>query len=143
MKALIGPGLALVVAGGLTGCAAAVVYEDKYAQGDGWRKGTVVEIGLGKELQRPSFYDCRDETVGEASNVTYVTIAFKRNGHPYARTARLPAEPKLQVGDKVYVNFRDCTAAQTGVVPVKLAPGLRPLLSRKAGQRARTLRSPL
>ena len=111
MKALIGPGLALVVAGGLTGCAAAVVYEDKYAQGDGWRKGTVVEIGLGKELQRPSFYDCRDETVGEASNVTYVTIAFKRNGHPYARTARLPAEPKLQVGDKVYVNFRDCTAA--------------------------------
>ncbi len=35
---------------GLTGCASNVVYEGKYAQDDGWRKGTVVEIGPAKSL---------------------------------------------------------------------------------------------
>jgi len=37
-------------------------------------------------------------------------VAFLRNGHPYARAAKLPPDAQLQVGDKVYVNFKDCNA---------------------------------
>jgi hypothetical protein len=37
-------------------------------------------------------------------------VAFLRNGHSYARAAKLPAEAQLQVGDEVYVNFKDCKA---------------------------------
>lgn len=95
---------------GLTGCASNVVYEGKYAQDDGWRKGTVVEIGPAKSLSRPSFYNCRDKSLGEEDKNTYVVVAFLRNGHSYARTARLPPDAKLQIDDKVYVNFKDCNA---------------------------------
>lgn len=108
MKRAMATGLALLALGGVTGCATAIVHEGKYAQSDGWRKGTVVEIGLAQDLQRPSFYDCRDAAAANEGDVVYVTIAFLRNGHPYARTAKLPAESKLRVGDKVYVNYKDC-----------------------------------
>ena len=95
---------------GLTGCASNIVHEGKYAQDEGWRKGTVVEIGPAKSLKRPSFYDCRTEASEEESSAPYVMVAFLRNGHPYARAAKLPTDAQLQVGDKVYVNFKDCNA---------------------------------
>lgn len=95
---------------GLTGCASNVVYEGKYAQDDGWRKGTVVEIGPAKSLNRPSFYDCRTEASYKDDNELYVLVALLTNGHPHARAAKLPADAQLQVGDKVYVNFKDCNA---------------------------------
>lgn len=110
MKRSIAVGLVLMAMGVLTGCATSIVHEGKYAQSDGWREGTVVEIGPAKDLQRPAFYDCRDQVSEKENDVSYVTIAFLRNGHPYARTAKLPTESKLRVGDKVYVNIKDCTA---------------------------------
>ncbi|MCK9987321.1 MAG: hypothetical protein AzoDbin1_03793 [Azoarcus sp.] len=94
----------------LGGCAGPTVLEGKYSEADGWRKGTVVEIGPAKSLKRPSFYDCRAEASDKERNAPYVMIAFRRNGHPYARAAKLHADSQLQVGDKVYVNFRDCNA---------------------------------
>lgn len=100
----------LAVLVGLTGCASNIVHEGKYAQDEGWRKGTVVEIGPAKSLKRASFYDCRTEASDTEGNDSYVMVAFLRNGHSYARAARLPAEAQLQVGDKVYVNFKDCNA---------------------------------
>lgn len=103
--------MVVVAVAGLAGCASSpAVFEGKYAQRDGWRKGTVVEIGPAKSLKRRSFYDCRTEASGMEGDDRYVMVAFLRNGHPYARVAKLPADPQLQVGDKVYVNFRDCNA---------------------------------
>lgn len=95
---------------GLTGCASPTVLEGKYSEADGWRKGTVVEIGPAKNLTRPSFYDCRTEASDKEGNAPYVMVAFLRNGHPYARAAKLPPDSQLLVGDKVYVNFKDCNA---------------------------------
>lgn len=103
-------GMVVVAVGGLGGCASPAVFEGKYAQDDGWRKGTVVEIGPANSLKRPSFYDCRTETSDAEGDKPYVMIAFLRNGHPYARAAKLPAASQLQIGDKVYVNIRDCNA---------------------------------
>lgn len=95
---------------GLAGCASNIVHEGKYAQDDGWRKGTVVEIGPANSLKRPSFYDCRTKASDKEGDQPYVMVAFLRNGHPYARAAKLPPDAQLQVGDKVYVNFKDCNA---------------------------------
>jgi hypothetical protein len=103
-------GIAVAALAGLSGCASPIMHEGKYAQDDGWRKGTVVEIGPAKSLDRPSFYDCRTKASDTAGNDPYVVIAFLRNGHPYARAAKLPADAPLQVGDKVYVNIEDCNA---------------------------------
>ena len=100
----------LAALAGLTGCASNIVHEGKYAQDDGWRKGTVVEIGPAKSLKRPSFYDCRTKASATEGNEPYVMVAFLRNGHPYARAAKLPADAQLQVEDKVYVNIKDCNA---------------------------------
>lgn len=109
MKILVA-GMVVAALGGLGGCASPNVFEGKYAQDDGWREGTVVEIGPAKSLTRPSFYDCRAEAAEAVGNAPYVMVAFLRNGHPYARAAKLPADAQLQVGDKVYVNFKDCSA---------------------------------
>ncbi|MCK9987312.1 MAG: hypothetical protein AzoDbin1_03784 [Azoarcus sp.] len=95
---------------GLTGCASPTVLEGKYSEADGWRKGTIVEIGPAKSLKRPSFYDCRTEASYKNDNELYVLVALLTNGHPHARAAKLPADAQLQVGDKVYVNFKDCSA---------------------------------
>lgn len=103
-------GMVVVALGGLAGCASPTVLEGKYSEADGWRKGTVVEIGLATSLKRPSFYDCRAEASDAEGDTPYVMVAFLRNGHPYARAAKLPADAQLQVGDKVYVNFKDCNA---------------------------------
>ncbi|NMG29995.1 hypothetical protein [Aromatoleum evansii] len=108
---VLAAGMVVVALGGLAGCATSpTVFEGKYSQGDGWRKGTVVEIGPAKSLKRPSYYDCRTEASDTDGNDRYVMVALLRNGHPYARAAKLPADSKLQVGDKVYVNFKDCNA---------------------------------
>ncbi len=48
--------------------------------------------------------------MGAEDKNTYVVVAFLRNGHSYARTALLPPDAKLQIDDKVYVNFKDCNA---------------------------------
>ncbi|AKU11594.1 hypothetical protein AzCIB_1698 [Azoarcus sp. CIB] len=84
--------------------------EGKYSEADGWRKGTVVEIGPAKSLKRPAFYDCRTEASGTEGSDQYVMIALLSHGHSHARAAKLPADSQLQVGDKVYVNFKDCSA---------------------------------
>lgn len=109
MKTLVA-GLVAIAVGGLGGCASPTVFEGKYEQDDGWRKGTVVEIGPANSLKRSSFYDCRAEVSDAEGDTPYVMVAFLRNGHPYARAAKLPADAQLQVGDKVYVNFKDCNA---------------------------------
>ena len=97
--------------GVLTGCATPIGHEGSYAERDGrWRKGTVVEIGSADDLKRPSFYDCRTKASATEGNEPYVMVAFLRNGHPYARAAKLPADAQLQVEDKVYVNIKDCNA---------------------------------
>ena len=95
---------------GLTGCASNIVHEGKYSQDDGWRKGTVVEIAPGKTLSRPSFYDCRTTALDREGNDPYAVVALLRNGHLYTRAAKLPADAGLQVGDKVYVDIKDCEA---------------------------------
>ncbi len=100
----------LAALAGLTGCASNIVHEGKYAQDDGWRKGTVVEIGPAKSPSRPSFYDCRVKASSAEGSDPYVVVAFLRNGHPYARATKLPTEAQLQVGDKFYVNISDCNA---------------------------------
>ncbi|WP_050415483.1 hypothetical protein [Azoarcus sp. CIB] len=94
----------------LSGCASPTVLEGKYSEADGWRKGTVVEIGPAKSLKRPAFYDCRTEASGTEGSDQYVMIALLSHGHSHARAAKLPADSQLQVGDKVYVNFKDCSA---------------------------------
>ncbi|WP_026296320.1 hypothetical protein U5817_11610 [Aromatoleum evansii] len=103
-------GMVVVALGGLGGCASPTVLEGKYSEADGWRKGTVVEIGPAKSLKRPAFYDCRTEASGTEGNDQYVMIALLSHGHSHARAAKLPADSQLQVGDKVYVNFKDCSA---------------------------------
>ncbi|AKU11590.1 hypothetical protein AzCIB_1694 [Azoarcus sp. CIB] len=103
-------GMVVVALGGLGGCASPTVLEGKYSEADGWRKGTVVEIGPAKSLKRPAFYDCRTEASYKDDNEQYVLVALLTNGHPHARAAKLPADAQLQIGDKVYVNFKDCSA---------------------------------
>lgn len=109
MKVLVA-GMVVVALGGLTGCASPTVLEGKYSEADGWRKGTIVEIGPAKSLKRPSFYDCRTEASYKDDSELYALVALLTNGHPHARAAKLPADAQLQVGDKVYVNFKDCNA---------------------------------
>lgn len=95
---------------GLAGCASGVVYEGKYAQDEGWREGTVVEIAPARNINRPAFYDCRPGSLDRGDDTPYAAVAFLRNGRHYAQIMRLPADARLKVGDLVYVNFKNCDA---------------------------------
>lgn len=104
-------GLILAMVGGLVGCASPVVYEGKFARDDGWYKGKILQIGPAQSLKRPAYYDCRKTDPDASSAQDYALIAFRRNGHPYARIAPVEREAGFKRGEPVYVNIRNCNAA--------------------------------
>lgn len=106
-------GLSLAALISISGCAGRVVHEGKFARDDGWYKGTVLQTGSADSLKRPAFYDCRKTDPMTSATQEYALIAFRRNGHPYARVAPVSGESGFNAGDRVYVNIRRCEEAIT------------------------------
>lgn len=93
----------------VTGCAS--VYEGKYDWKEGWREGTVVQIGTASELGKPQFSDCREKlpaqqvASGQFASVSYSHMTRKRR-----RVTPLQAGESFRPGEEVYVNVSSCTA---------------------------------
>lgn len=89
-------GLSLAALISISGCAGRVVHEGKFARDDGWYKGTVLQTGSADSLKRPAFYDCRKTDPMTSATQEYALIAFRRNGHPYARVAPVSGRVWIQ-----------------------------------------------
>ncbi len=90
------------------GCA--LLYDGKYDHGEGWRRGTVVEVGVGTAILRPAREDCRKLASAEVvARTQYAYVSYRQNRFPQARIALVPENTTLKAGDPVYVNRQHCT----------------------------------
>ena len=94
----------------LSGCT--TVYEGKYRRADGWRRGTVLQVVSGEQLERPQYFTCTRHLSPEqrASN-RYVMVRYVEYHQNNYYAAEAPADQLLQVGGRVYVNVYQCRDA--------------------------------
>ncbi|MGB7988532.1 MAG: hypothetical protein WCF44_04015, partial [Candidatus Methylophosphatis roskildensis] len=64
---------AIVAAGILTGCAGAG-YDPSHSWDEGWRKGTIVEMGEGVTLAEKVAEKCKQPSSATSSTTRYATI---------------------------------------------------------------------
>ena len=106
---------------GLVGCAQ--IYEGKYDWDQGWRLGTVIEVGLGAALPPIASGDCRNEaTPAEVARTRYADVRYQNEGR-WTRHRIVPIDDgdMFSKGQAVYFKANDCTehlvraSAGTGV----------------------------
>ena len=90
------------------GCA--LLYDGKYDHDEGWRLGTVVEVGTGNSILRPAREDCRNQATADVvARTQYVYVSYRQNHYPRARISPVPENVMLKSGDQVYVSRWNCT----------------------------------
>ena len=106
MKTCVGVA-AVVAAGILTGCAGAG-YDPSHSWDEGWRKGTIVEVGEGVALAEKVAAKCKQPSSPTTSKARYATIKYRRDRRKVSRTMPVPEDFAPKVGDTVFINTRDC-----------------------------------
>jgi hypothetical protein len=89
---------------------------------EGWRPGRIVRIGVGAAIGPPLRSDCRKAMPREASSGNhFALVRYSVSPSRYAeRIAPLTDAAALRVGDRVYVNTKECKAPMK--VPATLQP---------------------
>lgn len=100
---------AIVAAGILTGCAGAG-YDPSHSWDEGWRKGTIVEMGEAVTLAEKVAEKCRQTATPTSSKARFATIKYRRDRRNAWRTVPVSEDFALKVGDPVFINASDCKA---------------------------------
>lgn len=97
----------LVASLAVGGCV--LLYDGKYDHDEGWRPGTVIEVGKGASILRTEREDCRKfATADVMARTQYAYVSYRENHFSQVRIAAVPENVTLKVGDAVYINKRDC-----------------------------------
>lgn len=100
---------AFVTAGLMAGCAS-TGYDASHPWEDGWRKGTIVELGEGAAFSTKVTEKCRQTVPPTSSKARYATIKYRRDRRKAWRTMPVSDDFALKVGDPVFINAGDCNA---------------------------------
>jgi len=100
---------AIVTAGLMSGCAGPG-YDPSHSWDEGWRKGTIVELGEGAALANKVAEKCRQTVPTTSSQARYATIKYRRDRRNAWRTMPVSEDFALKVGDPVFINASDCKA---------------------------------
>lgn len=103
-------GVAAVVAAGILGGCAGAGYDPSHSWDEGWRKGTVVEMGEGAALAEKVAAKCKQPSSATSSTTRYATIKYRRDRRKVSRTMPVPEDFAPNVGDTVFINTHDCRA---------------------------------
>ena len=103
-------GVAAVVAAGILGGCAGAGYDPSHSWDEGWRKGTVVEMGEGAALAEKVAAKCKQPSSATSSTTRYATIKYRRDRRNAWRTVPVSEDFALKVGDPVFINASDCNA---------------------------------
>jgi hypothetical protein len=90
----------------LSGCASKL-YEGRLSWQDGWRDGTVIDVGAGAVLAKKLAKICKDVPIN--SSTRYATITHKDFSRRIWITIPIPIDSSLKVNDTVFVNLSDCS----------------------------------
>lgn len=90
----------------LGGCAS---LGPEYVHRDGWRPGTVTEVGSGRAIVERLSNTCAPAEPGSV----YALIRYTGNSHLRWRAFPVPEDMEARVGDKVSLDVNACQFART------------------------------
>lgn len=93
-------------------CATQTVPNDTFSQG--WRRAQVLAVNTDQLAVQSDKQDCRKALVSNAVDTKFVLISYTYGGSPNLKAKRivsLPNDVEVKVGDRVFVNVRDCKLA--------------------------------
>ena len=101
------------IGAGLLAGGCSTVYAGTYNFDDGWREGSVIATGHAGSIAEPQFSDCRKRmTTEQLRTGQFALVRFQHLGHAQRRVVpRKDGTPLPQIGEEVYMNVSDCTAA--------------------------------
>lgn len=106
---MVFPKILAMLAAPLLAGGCALLYDGKYDHDEGWRRGTVVEIGIGTSILRPAREDCRKQATADVvARTQYAYVSYRQNHYPRARISPVPENVALKAGDPVYVSRWNC-----------------------------------
>lgn len=83
--------------------------ESRFAWGEGWRKGEVVQVARPTEMTRPRYYTCiRAAQPGEL-DASYIVVKYLERGRSRRTAVKAPPGEAFRPGDPVYVKLGDCS----------------------------------
>lgn len=94
----------------LAGCASTSEQESRFSHTDGWRKGTVTEIGSGQSFIEKLPKECKDDKSFSQDNQKFVTVHYRYSSQAHWHTSPIANDSSLKVGDPVYINAETCSA---------------------------------
>lgn len=103
--------VALACACAAGGCTSVGDREHRFS--DGWRLGTVEQIGADLEAPAWPSNDCRSAAGADNAPKVFASVGFAQMRHHRRRIVLLPAEPRFAAGDMVYFSVRDCAVPAT------------------------------
>lgn len=107
---MVFPKILMMLAVPLLAGGCALLYDGKYDHDEGWRLGTVVEVGIGMAILRPAREDCRNHATADiVARTQYAYVSYRQNHYPRARISPVPENVTLKAGDPVYVIRWNCT----------------------------------
>ena len=93
--------------------ACTTLLDGHYDYRDGWRRGKVVAVIRGAEVERPGYWSClRQVPAAQRAATSYVLVLYPVTGRA-SRTRLVPRMPGVDVtpGDRVLVNLARCDGA--------------------------------
>lgn len=94
----------------VSGCS--TLYEGKYAFGEGWRKGRVVQITRRSAIAPSNYWQCvREAPTIELNESSYALLAYSGYGRARQRLVPVPQSLDLRENEAVYVNLGRCEDA--------------------------------
>lgn len=93
------------------GCASMSDQESRYSHKEGWRKGTVIDIGSGLSFAERLPRECKTNSVISAAWQRFATVHYRYTSRDYWHTTPIPDNSPLKVGEPVFVNTSSCTDA--------------------------------
>lgn len=91
----------------LGGCT--TLYEGKYDIEQGWREGTVVNVGAASAMTKAVTGDCRSSaSAQQVATGRFATLTYRWMGRTLGRIVLLEPDVGIKAGDPVYVNVLSC-----------------------------------
>ncbi|RQP21823.1 hypothetical protein [Piscinibacter terrae] len=108
------PGLTVVLVAAVTAWLAAceTTYEGKYDMASGWRQAKVAALEVDEQASRHAFKDCRSQWDADKARASsrFIVLSVREMNRRRSYIVAVPLTSSLAVGDRVYMNARDCSA---------------------------------
>lgn len=94
----------------LAGCTTISHHIGEHPSSEGWRKGTLTDVGIGPAFIENLPAECKKDKALLQSTSKFATVHYRYLDRPHWHATPVPSDFSLKPGDLVYINTRTCPA---------------------------------